>query len=349
MEAQKHSHILRIPRKVEYARDAIVTLIHDQHLTPGTRLPSYTVLRQTLGLGTQTIASAVGLLCNAGVLEARDKVGTYVKNPAGGHLAGRTIAVVVRRLEGSAYAATLAAYIQQQLSKHNCQCLTFYQNSDPGRVPVPGLSEFPGLEQAVSERLCSGLITLCPLSTAAVRTLSRAGIVHCFIGDDDQCTLPNGVLIGVKDFLNEARRALESAGCQRVAQLCVTPGQRSLRNCGLPAYVGAGYEGGAAIAEAILAMQEDQRPDGLISDDDTVVSGFLGRLMALQLPTVEYLPRVATIVHRELGELYPSNRMVLFEMSIAEYVQHATDFLLEMLQGKEKLPRRSVYRFKALP
>ena len=95
-----HRHL---SRKVEFARDAIVTWIHDRNLAPGDRLPPYSQLREELGLGSQTIAAAVGSLCEVDVLEVRDKVGIFVKNPEGGHLAGRTVAVAVRRLVGSSY------------------------------------------------------------------------------------------------------------------------------------------------------------------------------------------------------------------------------------------------------
>lgn len=337
----------QLPGKVCYARDAIVSLIHDQGLTSGDRLPSFASLRQALGLGSQTISSAVSLLCEHGVLEARCKIGTFVKNPSGGHLAGRTVAVVVRRIEGSAYAATLASFLQQRLSALNCHCLTFYQSSDPMVVPVPGLNEFPGLEQAISERRISGVLTLCPLSAPAQRALSRAGLAHCFIGDEEQCTHPNAVVIGVSEFIREAQSALKAAGCRRIAQLCVTPAQREQRACGLPAYVGAGYDGGAAIAEMLLSLPPRQRPDGLISDDDIVVSGLLSRLVELQLPSVNYLPFVGAIIHRELGEIYPSNRMILFEMSLTEYARLATDLFLQLLQGKTPASKRLVYRFEA--
>ena len=90
-----------IPRKVEFARNALISLVHDRALQPGDRLPSYAALRDALGIGSQTIADAVDLLCRAGILEVRDKVGIFVQNPNGSSLAGRTVAVVVRQLEGS--------------------------------------------------------------------------------------------------------------------------------------------------------------------------------------------------------------------------------------------------------
>ena len=85
-----------LPRKVEFARDALVTLIHDRNLQSGDRLPTYTALRNELGLGSQTIAGAVGLLCEAGVLEVRDKVGIFVKNPAGNISASQAHEVGIR-------------------------------------------------------------------------------------------------------------------------------------------------------------------------------------------------------------------------------------------------------------
>ena len=269
-----HRHL---SRKVEFARDAIVTWIHDRKLAPGDRLPSYSQLRGEFGLGSQTIAAAVGSLCELGVLEVRDKVGICVKNPEGGHLAGRTSAVAVRRLVGSSYAAMLAGFIQKLLNEHNCRCLTFYQQSDPELEPRPGLSGFPGLEQAAAEHRFDGMISLCPISDAARRQLDSCGIKYCFIGDNDHPAPACGVLIDVQGFIVGARRKLEPAGCRRIVQFCASPAQAEQRRHLLPPVTGCSYEGGAAIAREFLALPPEKRPDGIVSDDDTIVSGFFAR------------------------------------------------------------------------
>ena len=335
-----------LPRKVEFARDALVTLIHDRNLQSGDRLPTYTALRNELGLGSQTIAGAVGLLCEAGVLEVRDKVGIFVKNPAGGLLAGRTIAVAVRELEGSAYAATLASYIQRFLNEQNCRCLTFYRRTGAGGER-PGIEEFPGLGQTLNEHRCDGVLTLCPFSDSSLAQIARLGIPCCFIGDDDQHFIHFGVVIEVKRFLNEAAELLKKRGCGKIVQFAISPQQLALRSgCGLPGYVGMSYAGGAAIAKKLLELPASQRPEGVISDDDTVVSGFLSELIRRQYPKISYMPEIATIVHRELGENYPSDRMLLFEQSIGEYANMAVTLLLEQLRGQNIEKKRIVYRFK---
>jgi DNA-binding LacI/PurR family transcriptional regulator len=335
-----------LPRKVEFARDALVTLIHDRNLQSGDRLPTYTALRNELGLGSQTIAGAVGLLCEAGVLEVRDKVGIFVKNPAGGLLAGRTIAVAVRELEGSAYAATLASYIQRFLNEQNCRCLTFYRRTGAGGER-PGIEEFPGLGQTLNEHRCDGVLTLCPFSDSSLAQIARLGIPCCFIGDDDQHFIHFGVVIEVKRFLNEAAELLKKRGCGKIVQFAISPQQLALRSgCGLPGYVGMSYAGGAAIAKKLLELPASQRPEGVISDDDTVVSGFLSELIRRQYPKISYMPEIATIVHRELGENYPSDRMLLFEQSIGEYANMAVTLLQEQLRGQNIEKKRIVYRFK---
>ncbi|MBQ7696563.1 MAG: GntR family transcriptional regulator [Lentisphaeria bacterium] len=334
-----------LPRKVEYARDALVTLIHDRSLQSGDRLPTYAALRNELGLGSQTIAGAVGLLCDAGVLEVRDKVGIFVKNPAGGLLAGRTIAVAVRQLEGSAYAASLAAFIQRFLNEQNCRCLTFYRRAEKGGER-PDIEEFPGLGQTIAEHRCDGVLTLCPFSDDSLNRITRLGLPCCFIGDDDQHFIHFGVVIEVSRFLNEAAELLRQQGAGRIVQLAISPRQLALRSgCGLPGLVGLSYAGGAAIAGKLLAMPGSQRPDGLISDDDTVVSGLLAELIRRQFPKITYMPRIATIVHKELGEYYPSDRMILFEQSISDYASLAVNLLLEQLRGEEVEKKRIVYRF----
>ena len=106
------------------------------------------------------------------------------------------------------------------------------------------------------------------------------------------------------------------------------------------------YAGGAAIAKKLLELPASQRPEGVISDDDTVVSGFLSELIRRQYPKISYMPEIATIVHRELGENYPSDRMLLFEQSIGEYANMAVTLLLEQLRGQNIEKKRIVYRFK---
>ena len=338
-----------LPRKVEFARDAIVRCIHDRRLEVGDRLPSYSQLRTEFGLGSQTIAAAVGSLCELGVLEVRDKVGIFVKNPAGGHLAGRTIAVVVRPLDGSAYSAQLASFIQKLISEHNCRCLAFYRRFLPDAAPRPDFDEFPGLEQAVDEHRIDGVITMCPFSDAALRRLAHHNIKCCFIGDDDHNSMmPCGVVIEVKRFLLAALAALQDVGCQHVVQLCADAAQLEARRNIMPAYVGRGYDGGAAIAAQLLALPPEQRPDGIVSDDDTVVSGLLSELLTAgpEGTPSGYLPLIATIVHREVGERYPSRRMLLFTQDIEEYAGLAVELLMQLLQGKRVGSSHIVYRFK---
>ena len=324
--------------------------VHDRDLRAGDRLPSYSRLRAEFGLGSQTIAAAVGSLCELGVLEVRDKVGIFVKNPDGGHLAGRTIAVAVRRLVGSSYAAMLAGFIQKLLNEQNCRCLTFYQISDPELEPYPGLGEFPGLEQAAAEHRFDGMISLCPLPDSALRRLNNCSVKYCFIGDDDCGEPPCGVLIDVGAFIEDARHRLEQAGCRRIVQFCASPAQAKRREKLLAAVSGCSYDGGAAIARKFLALPPSERPDGIVSDDDTIVSGFLAELVSGQAGVAEpYLPLVATIIHDEIGERYPSPRMILYSQNVEEYARMAVALLLRMLQGQPVESPVEIYRFRELP
>ncbi|MBR2435665.1 MAG: GntR family transcriptional regulator [Lentisphaeria bacterium] len=335
-----------LPRRADGARKALITYIQDHRLKKGDRLPAYAQLRAEFGFGSRTIASAVDSLCKLGVLCVKDKVGLFVQNPDGGHLTGRTVAVAVRRLAGSAYAATLASFIQKLLAEQNCRCMTFYQNTDPAESPCPGFDEFPGMEQALVERHCDGVITLCPLAKTAQNRLKEMHLPCCFLGDSDGESMPLSVLIEVERFLLDAADALRNAGCRRIVQFCVSEQQKAAReSASLPALVGASYDGGAALASSILAMPAAKRPDGIVSDDDTIVSGFLAELIARQLPEVKYLPRIATIMHSELGERYPSDRVILFRQDMEEYASLAVDVLLDALRGGKTQVKQFYYRF----
>ena len=334
-----------LPRRAESARNALISYIHDHGLTTGDRLPAYARLRAEFGFGSQTIAAAVESLCQLGVLEVRDKVGLFVTDPHGGHLTGRTVAVAVRPLEGSAYAATLAGFIQKLLTERSCRCLTFYRNADAD-APNPALADFPGLEQAVFEKRCDGIISLCPFAKNDQRRLEKFGVPCCFIGDDDHDAMPLAVVIEVKRFIADAEAALREAGCDKIIQLCTSAEQLALRGGNPPAMVGSSYSGGRRIAERLLALPASERPDGIISDDDTIVSGLLSGIVTGQLPQVDYLPRIATIVHAELGECYPSDRMILFRQNIERYAELAVGLLLEVLRGDRPEEKQLFYRFE---
>ena len=336
---------VELPRRVESARNALITYIHDNGLSQGDRLPAYASLRAEFGFGSQTIAAAVESLCALGVLEVRDKVGLFVADPHGGHLTGRTVAVAVRNLTGSAYAATLTGFIQKLLNEQNCRCLTFFQATDPGRSPCPSLAEFPGLEQAVSEHRCDGIITLCPFSAEGKNFLEKYSVACCFIGDDDHENMPLSVVIEVKKFIHDAMNALKNSGCSKIFQLCASADQRSMRSGELPALVGESYSGGAEIAHKLLAMPPAERPDGIVSDDDTIVSGLLAELVSKQLPEIDYMPQIATIIHSELGEKYPSDKMILFRQDIEKYAALAVDLLLDVLRGSIPENKKLSYRF----
>ena len=335
-----------LPRRVESARNALITYIHDRQLKTGDRLPAYASLRAEFGFGSQTIAAAVDSLCQLGVLEVRDKVGLFVANPDGGHLTGRTIAVAVRPLSGSAYSATLAGFIQKLLTERNCRCMTFFQTSDPLDSPAPALDEFTGFEQAIIENRCDGIITLCPLAQESQHKLAKLKLPCCFIGDDDAVTMPLSVVIEVNRFIREAISELKAAGCKNIVQICTSQEQLFLRRQeNIASLIGVSYDGGAAIANKLLKMSASSRPDGIVCDDDTVISGLLSELISRQLPDIAYLPQIATIVHGELKERYPSEKMILFQQNIEEYATLAVDLLLSVLRGTSPAEQRLSYRF----
>ena len=335
-----------LPRRVESARNALITYIHDRQLKTGDRLPAYATLRAEFGFGSQTIAAAVDSLCRLGVLEVRDKVGLFVADPDGGHLTGRTIAVAVRPLSGSAYSATLAGFIQKLLTERSCRCVTFYQASDPLDSPAPALDEFPGMEQALIENRCDGIITLCPFSRDSQKKLAQMALPCCFIGDDDAVTMPLSVVIEVNRFIQEAIQVLQQKGCNNIIQICTSQEQLTLRRQeNIDSLIGVSYDGGAAIAHKLLARAPECRPDGIVCDDDTVISGLLAQLIASQLPEISYLPQIATIVHGELKERYPSGKMILFQQNIEEYATLAVDLLLSVLRGTTAAEQRLSYRF----
>jgi DNA-binding LacI/PurR family transcriptional regulator len=337
-----------LPRKVELARDALVRYIHDHHLQAGDRLPSYSQLRNDFGLGSETIAGAVLSLEELDVLEVRNKVGIFVKNPNGGHLAGRTIAVVSRSLSGSAYSALLSGLIQKLVSEQNCNCLVFYRQGGQDDSADATIDEFTGLEQAVNEHRIDGIITMCSFDKKTLSRFTGNNVKCCFIGDDDRNQMPCSVVIGVKDFIKNAKSTLEKRGCRKIVQFCTNKKQSESRAELLPVMFAVGYDGGADVAKQLLSMAENERPDGIVSDDDTLVSGFLAELLVSQKNKISYMPLIATITHTEVGEKYPSSEVVLFNQNIEEYAGLAVGLLMQLMQNKKAGDEKIVYHFNAV-
>ena len=156
------------------------------------------------------------------------------------------------------------------------------------------------------------------------------------------------MLIDVKGFIGSAKRKLEQAGCRRIVQFCASPTQAAQRRKLLAAVTGCSYDGGAAIAREFLKLAPGDRPDGVVSDDDTIVSGFLAELVSRRAEGNGYLPLVATIIHEEIGERYPSPRMILYSQNVEEYAKLAVALLLKMLQGVAVSSPVTIYKFKEL-
>ena len=57
------------------------------------------------------------------------------------------------------------------------------------------------------------------------------------------------------------------------------------------------------------------------------------------------MPQIATIIHSELGEKYPSDKMILFRQDIEKYAALAVDLLLDVLRGSIPENKKLSYRF----
>ena len=59
----------------------------------------------------------------------------------------------------------------------------------------------------------------------------------------------------------------------------------------------------------------------------------------------EFGPDYRPIIHGELKERYPSDKMILFQQNIEEFATLAVDLLLSVLRGSSPAEQRLSYRF----
>ena len=62
--------------------DQIRQFIHEQHLTPGDRLPTQDQLSVQLGIGLRRLREGLSILEHQGFIESRNKAGTIIRQPS---------------------------------------------------------------------------------------------------------------------------------------------------------------------------------------------------------------------------------------------------------------------------
>ena len=261
-------------RQTEKAKQGILRYIWDRKLREGDKIPSQTELCRHLQIGCATLDRAVKALVLDGVLEARRRVGVFVRNAKPEGLPGRSIGIVGLLLDAPhMFNWSLAYAVQDALQKNGCECTMFPFREE--YRDTPEFSDFPGLEYAVSQKLVHGLISISDFyAERLLPGLDEAGLKVCFCGPPSH--VESGIFLDSVGFMIRGLDELREAG-YRMPRILIGPGP--LRCFSLPRLAeylagwpecpvpldamyleGYGLESGHRLADAFLRMPPERRP-----------------------------------------------------------------------------------------
>ncbi len=323
--------------KTEQAKQLLVRYIRDQKLECGDRLPPQDFLRQKFNVGTATMGKAIGELKQDGVLEVRDKIGVFVIDPnADGH-AGRLIGITARHVEDSPYYSCLLCALQMKLLREGCHTQIYcYDNTRDKNNFSFDIDDFPGLKRSIESGELDGIIHLDDFKDKAIKFIRNHRIPLIFVGSEG--VSPNGVFYDQKMMLPEIYRKLEKYHLQRPALYSsggidkyLNPLFLELTKGKGQVYSGQSLEGGKKIAEELLALPDNKRPDWIIYMDDILAQKITSEL-ALHLP-VEKLPRAVILRNKQLMISYPVPDPIFYDIDLTEVAATVVNLLLNAMKS----------------
>ena len=339
-------------RQTEKAKQGILRYIWDRKLREGDKIPSQTELCRHLQIGCATLDRAVKALVQDGVLEARRRVGVFVRNAKPEGLPGRSIGIVGLLLDAPhMFNWSLAYAVQDALQKNGCECTMFPFREE--YRDTPEFSDFPGLEYAVSQKLVHGLISISDFyAERLLPGLDEAGLKVCFCGPPSH--VESGIFLDSVGFMIRGLDELREAG-YRTPRILIGPGP--LRHFSLPRLAeylagwpectvpldamyleGYGLESGRRLAQIFLQMPPERRPDSVVIGDDIIAQGFFSELVRKQGRRIDYLPPAVCLRNRKAPIDFPCREVIDYEIDSRELAEGAVEQLLNRLRGAESVP-----------
>ncbi len=340
--------------RTQLAKQALVRYIREGNLKTGAQLPPQEELRQRLGFGTATIAAALHELRNDRVIEVRDKIGAFVLNPeADGH-AGRIIGLAVNALEVSAFRSCLSSLLQIRLAERGWRVLPFFCMAPQldGRLEY---TAFAGLHRTVEQGGIEALITLGDLSAESLDYFEAKKLPVIFVGCLE--TRSVRVVVDMPAYLEAALDKLKGAGIHRPAILIpealreqLTPRfENALRH-----FPGAGkaeeliltgnfVPEGAQAARRLLALPEAQRPDGVVTFDDTLASSFVAELFRSR--DSGYHPRMAILRNLQNPMDFATDNPFCFAVDLNVLAGLTAELLGDLFNGSNAQARHHVPQY----
>lgn len=308
----------------------IVRQIVIDRILPGERLPVQEQLRRNFGVSHLTLGAAMEQLVAAGVITRKTRIGTLVVDRAPLLAFRWHIGLLTFDAPGcgpGTFYAALHHALTVRLSACGWAAATYVRRTP--RWPYQRTADFPGLDIDLADNRIDGVITTTTLDPAAWDRLDHEGIVGCHVGTWDGDT--RGVFIDMPRFHEEALAALVAAGCRHVGRtdLALVP---SAGNPSPPMTLvlpfQPGIDGGKQMAAMLLALPEEQIPDGLIIPDDHAAAELIRVLAVAGRPS----PRIAVLVNRQVPVTFAAP-VLAFEVDIDTLADRAVKALQNRVLG----------------
>lgn len=339
-------------QQTELVKKRLICHIVEKNIPVGGKLPSQAQLRTLLNVGSKTIQRAMKTLEAEGIIELREKSGTFLKKADAGGYRGRKIGLVSMRLPDSPVANILLQGIQLHLHDRGADCVIFLRD-DAEMNTFDSMELFPGLERSIKSHAVDALISTVPLDEDAVALCKHHNIPLCYYGD--RTCYDNTV--SSCSFYPEAIGRLAAEGCRRPAVFLSSQTQyqqvRQELTDALKSFYGeqadeyifcidrddncivsreTAEEKINDCLEKYLALPPEKTPDALYIPDDLIVSGIVLRLLLKNRP----LPKLITHRNRQIPLGMPFPMIGWYENNIMDIAAKIVESTYELLQNGEK-------------
>lgn len=181
----------------------VIRYIHDRDLKPGARLPGQSELRSLFACGGATLTTAIGELCDEGVLTARDKVGVFVKDIQAARQYSRRIGLVTGELTGSPFPAYLNVFLEKALSRYGCRSIWLHQREGAMAKVYNGLDDVVNLRECLENGELDGVISSIYGDAELEETLRRNKVGWVYVSN--YAPRPNHICL---DYASVAERSV---------------------------------------------------------------------------------------------------------------------------------------------
>ncbi len=339
--------------RTELVRRALISLIIDSGMKPGDKLPPQAALRQRLGVGSATIASAIKTFVDDNILEIKPNNGVFLASDDISGYIGRRIGVVNFRISNYPSGAMLQQCLREQFVDHACLEIPFIRNV-PDRTLYDSLSMYGGLSRAIENGGVDGLISTVSFDSGACEYLKKYKIPVCSL---DTALYPYGAVVCSKSYHELACKLALERGFKRPAMIALEIQVKGVfRKCFAKYFPslesdyckiidhnrgnGSQDEFQRLITEAISELWNrpaDERPDCLIIPDDIIASAVYMYLCA----RTSKIPHFIYERCEQLPFFMPPEVIGdYFYLDHSAKAKAAVELLLDIMNGKKKMNER---------